>query len=196
MHNIYTTEGFILKSMPFGEANRYFLIFTKDFGLIRATAQGVRLLKSKLRYSLVDNSLVTLSVVRGKDLWRITSAQSRTSAHEAFKNRPKEFTLINRVFSLVLRLVHGEEKNERLFTDLHEAVSFLNQNTLSAIQLHNFECILALRLLFDLGYLSGVGDFENFVSSSEFNLDLISSLDDIKGKAIGEINKSLKASQL
>lgn len=185
-----------MKSMPFGEANRYFLIFTKEFGLIRATAQGVRLLKSKLRYALVDNSLVNLSLVRGKDLWRITSAEAVVSTQSDFKFHLNEFRLIGRVFSLVLRLVHGEEKNERLFTDLREAVYFLKQNTVSTFQLHNFECILALRLLFDLGYLSGVGDFKTFVSSSEFNLDLISSLDDIKGKAIGEINKSLKASQL
>ena len=41
-HTIYNTEGFILKSLNFGEANKYFFIFTKDFGLIKAAAQSVR----------------------------------------------------------------------------------------------------------------------------------------------------------
>ena len=106
MHNIYTTEGFILKSVNFGEANKYFFIFTKDFGLIKATAQGVRLLKSKLRYSLEDFSFTQVSIVRGKEVWRITSAQKISGLNYLL--------LISKIFSLLLRLLHGEEKNDRL----------------------------------------------------------------------------------
>jgi recombinational DNA repair protein (RecF pathway) len=63
-HTIYTTEGFILKSVNFGEANKYFFIFTREFGLIKTAAQGVRHLQSKLRYGLTDYSLAQVSVVR------------------------------------------------------------------------------------------------------------------------------------
>ncbi len=46
-HSIYHTEGFVIASQDTGEANKYYKIYTKDFGLIGATAQGVRHLKSK-----------------------------------------------------------------------------------------------------------------------------------------------------
>jgi DNA repair protein RecO (recombination protein O) len=132
-HTIYTTEGFILKSLNFGEANKYFFIFTKDFGLIKAAAQGVRLLKSKLRYSLADLSFGQVSIVRGKEIWRITSAEKKLILTEGNK-----VLLLSRLFSLLLRLLHGEEKNSSLFDYLKEGFFFLEQNKISEENLANF----------------------------------------------------------
>ena len=61
-HHVYTTPAYLIESTPSGEANKSYLLFTKDLGMIRATAQGVRLLKSKLRYSLQDSQCHTLSL--------------------------------------------------------------------------------------------------------------------------------------
>src|SRR5947207_241148 len=108
-HHIYQTDGFILASFDRGEANRYFHIFTRDLGMIQATAQGVRLIESKLRYSLQDYSLSHLSLVRGKDVWRITSASKLFNLHEEFGR--EQFTVFARVFSLLRRLIAGEAKN-------------------------------------------------------------------------------------
>ncbi|HEU5114995.1 MAG TPA: recombination protein O N-terminal domain-containing protein [Candidatus Paceibacterota bacterium] len=111
---VYTTKGFILGSSPSGEASKLYSIYTEDFGLVRAKAQGVRLVQSKLRYNLDDYSFLTLSLVKGKEVWRITGAEA---AGAASKN--KEATLVRaRVLSLVRRLVHGEERNDELFAAL------------------------------------------------------------------------------
>jgi recombinational DNA repair protein (RecF pathway) len=70
MYTIHRTEGYVLKSSSQGEANRRIDLLTKELGLIRGTAQGVRYLKSKLRYSLTDFARVDIALVRGKDTWR------------------------------------------------------------------------------------------------------------------------------
>src|SRR5690349_10081885 len=75
MYSIITTEGFIIDSRPSGEAGKLLYIFTKDHGLVMATAQGIRLEKSKLRYFIQDYSFGVYSFVKGKEYWRLTNAQ-------------------------------------------------------------------------------------------------------------------------
>jgi recombinational DNA repair protein (RecF pathway) len=191
MHTIHTTEGFILKSLNFGEANRYFFIFSQEFGLIKSTAQSVRQLKSKLRYGLEDYSLSLLSVVRGREVWRITNAEKLIKISE-----PERLSLLSRLFSLLLRLLHGEEKNERLFAHLRAGVDFLVTANLMSEDLSNFECIMALRILSALGYIGQLGDFDQFIQSPYFTPELLTAMSTLKSRAILEINKSLHETHL
>lgn len=191
MYNIYTTESFILRSVNFGEANKYFFIFTKDFGLLKASAQGVRHLKSKLRYSLEDFSFGQISLVRGREVWRITSAERKLDLKE-----PKKLLILSQIFSLLLRLLHGEEKNCSLFASLKEGMTFLQKSKLTNETLANFECIMALRILSALGYLGKLGDFDQFITSPYFTSELLATMSILKSKAILEINKSLRETHL
>ncbi len=74
MHHIYHTEGIILGSKNYGETGKYYSIFTRDLGMVYASAQGVRKISSKFRYVLQDFSYVKVDLVRGRDFWRVTSA--------------------------------------------------------------------------------------------------------------------------
>ncbi len=108
---VYSTRGFILGSTPSGEASKIYLIYTEDFGLVRARAQSVRMLSSKLRYNLEDYSFGTFSLVRGKEVWRLTGADKQ--------DLPEKLSLVRaRILNLVKRLVQGEERNEKLFNTL------------------------------------------------------------------------------
>lgn len=64
---IYQTEGIVLKKEDAGEADRRFLIFTKDYGKIEATAKGVRKIKARLAGHLEDFNRchLMLSISRG-----------------------------------------------------------------------------------------------------------------------------------
>jgi DNA repair protein RecO len=196
MHAIYTTDGFILKSVNFGEANKLYFIFTKDFGLIKTTAQSSRLLKSKLRYNLEDFSFSQFALVRGKEIWRLTSAVNNFTLSDLLKTDKEKFLLVSRIFSLLLRLLHGEEKNNLLFVNLHEGLAFLRQEKLNREGLANFECILALRILSCLGYIGNLGEFDQFIASPYFTEELLTNMSKLKTKAILEINKSLKETHL
>ncbi len=108
---VYTTRGFILGSAPSGEASKTYSIYTEDFGLIKGKAQGVRLLVSKLRYNLEDYSFATFSLVRGREVWRITGVEKESEPMSDARMRA-------RVLNLTRRLVQGEERNDALFAAL------------------------------------------------------------------------------
>ncbi len=196
MHHLYHTPAFVLNSTSFGEANRSFRIFTKDLGLIQASAQGVRFLKSKLRYSLQDFSYSEITVVRGKEFWRVTGAVKRESLFEILREDAPMFAVFGRVFALLERLLSGEEKNELLFEYLEEAVHFALLKKRSPESVRNFEYILVLRILSSLGYLGSSTDALAFVESPYWSDELLQRLNSVVPRILGEINKSLKESHL
>src|SRR3989338_5144856 len=103
MHHIYHTEGIILGSKNFGEAGRHYSIFTRDLGMIHASAQGVRKMSSKLRFVLQDFSYLKIDFVKGKDFWRITSA-SKTNKLENL-SKPAIFEVFVNISKLLKRLL-------------------------------------------------------------------------------------------
>lgn len=150
-YSVYSTRGFILGSAPSGEAGKTYFIYTEQFGLIRAHAQGVRHLKSKLRYNLLDYSLVTLSLVRGKEFWRITGAvagagQVAPAGRDLSKARA-------RVLNLVRRLVQGEERNDDLFSALLELFAREEGSLEEKEGILGFETRVLARCLATLGYV-------------------------------------------
>lgn len=132
---VYTTRGFILGSAPSGEASKTYSIYTEDFGLVAARAQGVRLLASKLRYNLEEYSLATLSLVRGREVWRVTGAEKEHLPRSGAQARA-------RILNLTRRLVQGEERNDGLFS----ALLYLGDEKLS-------ETAILAEILGALGYL-------------------------------------------
>ena len=151
-HHIYHTRGIILGSVPTGESNRFYKIFTEDMGLVGATAQSVRDGKSKLRYSLQDFSFVSVDLVRGKEVWRITSAGEWCSFPEIKKDTART-KLFARSCSLLSRLLQGEGREQKLFLDIVGAADFLETHAVSERLLTAFETLVALRVLVYLGYL-------------------------------------------
>jgi DNA repair protein RecO len=193
-HHIYTTKAILIKSTPIGEANRYYLLLTEDLGFIRATAQGVRLEKSKLKGHLQDFCQVKISLVKGKSIWRITSVE--TLDNTCFLYNDTKLSSIKNIFSLLLRLLHGEEKNEELFFSIQSFLSFLSKNDLSLDFIKNIETITVLRILYHLGYLKDNPDIINFIKDSMFSDEMLLIFNKYKRKAISDINQILKETHL
>lgn len=196
MHNIYSSYGFILKNVAYGEAGRFYTIFTKDFGLIKAEAQGVRKLDSKLRYALSVFSLVELSFVLGRGNWRITNAVLIKNLSADLRGNAEALAIVARVSALLIRLLTGEEKNERLFKHLENAFIFLSDNNQNNLVLRNAEYLLVLRILHSLGYLGDSPDWRTFTSSPIFETELLMRMEESKRQAILAINQSLRESHL
>lgn len=134
-YTVHTTEGFILSSAPVGEANRIFHIFTREFGVIIATAQGVRLSKSKLRPHLLDYSFSSVSLVKGKEFWRITSAAGVSRSNNK---------IYIQILTIIKRLLQGEGEHETLFDYLKKELFKDNLD----------ETTIMINILTDLGYVS------------------------------------------
>jgi DNA repair protein RecO (recombination protein O) len=194
-HHIYTTDAIVIESTPAGEADRFFTLFTRELGLIRASAKGVRLQKSKLKYSLQDFSRSTISLVRGKEIWRITSARIEDNIYHRYAHDAAVLRMIAKVLSLIKRLVAGEQKDERLFAILLNAFNFLETHGAWKEELVPFEIILVLRILDDLGYAPRRQEFKHFLVG-EWSSALLLEMEQYKALAFKEINTSLRETQL
>jgi DNA repair protein RecO len=194
MHHIYTTKAIIIKSISSGEANRFYFLFTKDLGFIKASAQGVRLLKSKLKGHLQDFSVVNVSVVKGKEIWRITGSEV-VKNEILIKNSQKMYVAKN-IFSLLLRMLHGEEKNESLFECVDNFYNFLLKNELDKEQLKNIEILTVLRILHHLGYFKNTFPLSVFAGENELSFGTLKDFADKSKEAVREINLMLLETHL
>ncbi len=193
MYNIYKTDAFIFSGGNFGEANRYLYFFTKDLGLIRASAQGVRRLHSKLRFSLQPFCYSEVSFVRGKEIWRVTGAKKSNKFTKIF-SEPQKLYLIARIFSLLKRLINGESKDELLFDELNKAFSFLEQSELSFTERKNFEIVLVIKIFKHLGYWDQ--ELPHLFNLSTWEPNKLGLTETEKKESIALINKRLSYSQL
>ena len=194
MHHIYTTKAIIIKSVPAGEANKIYFLLTKDLGFIRASAQSVRLDKSKLKGHLEELSFVSVSAVKGREIWRITNVE--TIYQNNFLNDLEKLGIVKNIFSLLLRLLHGEEKNEALFDRIDSFYTFVLKNDLSKTDIKNLEAIVVLQILHELGYLKETTTLSEFTKDTIVSLDLLAHMQEKRSYAISEINDALHHSNL
>jgi DNA repair protein RecO len=149
VYSIITTKAIVLKSFDSGEKDATLSLFTKDLGQIYAKVSAVRDLKSKHRYALQDHSISDVSLVQGKNGWRITSSKFDKSLYFDIEKEKRE-TVLN-ILNLVRRFYLGEEANEKVFEDL-----ILGLEKLQASEIENAEQIeveIVFSFLADLGYI-------------------------------------------
>lgn len=185
-YHIYQTEGIILGKKEVGEADRIFSILTKDFGRIDVMAQGVRYLKSKLRYNLSAFNYARFGLVTTKESWRIVDAEE-LGGWPAIRANPAKLAAVSRIAELVNRMVRGQEPDFNLWNEVKNAFAFLEKNGVSGKDLRIFELLTSLRILSHLGYVEGHGKWLNLsLEEAQQEEELMSST----------IKKSLEASQL
>lgn len=196
-HHIYQTECYVCGGANIGEANRLLFLFTKDLGMIGATAQGIRLEKSKLRYSLQDFSHTSVSLVKGKNSWKVTSANQIFRLGGIFETSPEKYRLTARIFSLLRRLLAGEEKNEALYIIVKSGLEHLSEIPSADSQsIKNFECLLVLRILHNLGYCGDTEPLKEFATAGEWNSEVLKKISAFRKEALSTINTSLSETQL
>jgi DNA repair protein RecO len=193
-HHIYHTRGIILGSTATGESNRFYKIFTNELGLIGGTAQSVREGKSKLKYTLQEYSLVTVDLVRGKEVWRIISAGPWRPL-DAIKENDVGRRLLARFCLLLSRLLQGEGRDEALFEEIvRVADSLENQHVPSDLELA-FETLAALRVLVHLGYIDP-SPYQEFLGPNAYTQESLEKFEKVRTGIIPKINDALHASHL
>ena len=194
VYHLYHTEAFVLGNSPRGEGSNIISLFTRELGLLNATAQSVREERSKLRYDLQDFCYSDISLVRGKEFWRLTHAELIENI--AHNESSETLLMFGRVFRLLRRLLAGEEKNEPLFIAIRDGLQFVKEKKDTGA-IEGVEIVLVLRILHILGYLAPRNEFDTFLSHAGLWDDsVISKALLFRTLAISEINDSLKESQL
>ncbi len=185
MHHIHHTEAFVLGSRPKGEDSKVLILYTRELGLIYAHAQGIRKISSKLRFILQDFSHASVDLVRGKEIWRVTTASPIHSYASITHARPSERILAH-VEGLLIRLVAGEEANEEVFQILVRTYALLEVPNQSSEDYRALELLSVARILIALGYLT----------RTEHDAEKVSTDIAYQHRLIREINEALSASQL
>ena len=164
-HQIYLTEGIIIKKRDFGEADRLFWIYTEKFGMIMASAKGVRLEKSKLRDNLDVFTFGDFAVISSKDFWRLVDARETISPKLNHSSAEQTKVFAN-VANLMARMIKGEERNEEIWKQLK--ILFLNlfKKNVEKKDLKDLEIRSTAAILKTLGYMGEEPSFGNGLISA------------------------------
>jgi DNA repair protein RecO len=194
-HASYRTEGFILGSVRSGESNKFFFVFTRDFGLLLAFAKSVREERSKLRYHLQDFSRVMVTVVRGKEIWRITGAETLKTWYRDFAEKPDTQRFFVQLCRVLRRLVQGQERHDALFDIIDEAERFLYDHSPDTEEMKTIEFVVMLRVLSALGYVAPDATLQQILDHP-LGVDLLRQAAPFRRKMATVINTALQESQL
>jgi len=195
-HTIYKTDALVLGSTGVGESHQYLALFTRALGLVWALARSTREERSKLRYHVQPCTYGEFALVRGKDLWRLTGARGTWNGFHDLRTHPAKLALFIRYLSLLKRLLYGEGEQRELFSLLDEAIAFLQGDTAGEDLLQNFECLLALRTLYLLGYLGEQQKLSGILHEHTFDKDVLGRVSPLRQIAQTEIRRALYESQL
>lgn len=152
MRHKYSTRAFVLGRVPVREVGLLVVLLTPEFGLIRARAEGLRRPGAKLAHALQTFCESDVTLVRGRDGWRVTGALLienwflRLSTPAADR--------VGRIAGLMLRLVHGEVNEPALFARFSSFIAVLPDMPEDIQDAH--ECVAALGILAALGLDAGV----------------------------------------
>ncbi len=205
-HHIYHSRALVIGSYQSREANRHFRLLTREFGLVTASAQGVRAPLSKLRPGLSLFSLSEVAMIHAKNGWKITNAIETRAFWPGIRSDKAKQMLAAHIAQLVHRLVRGEEKHEQLFSQCLDLYEMLASRHLSLQEIRAAECIVVVRILAELGYIAADETISPFLAP-KLTSELAPKFDCLDEKMLAlahthrksllsHINEALKVSQL
>ncbi|MEK9184467.1 MAG: recombination protein O N-terminal domain-containing protein [Patescibacteria group bacterium] len=151
MQHKYVTRAVVLSRAPVKEVGAVVTLLTQDLGLVRARAEGLRRSGAKLAHALQTLSEVELTVLRGKEGWRLSGAVLVEPWFQ--KLSPAARTRAGKRASLILRLVQGETVDAQLYDTF---IGFLNElATGGDTEQDRAELFATLKILSILGHDDG-----------------------------------------
>lgn len=135
---MYTTEGIILKKQDVGEADALFTIYTKDFGKIRAVAQGIKKEGAKLKGHLEPLSLSLIGFVLGRSGERLTHALLLAPWH-SIKGDYSKIQAAWQIATAIDQHCFNGEKDENLWTLVLGSLALLEKGVADAEFFRAFE---------------------------------------------------------
>jgi recombinational DNA repair protein (RecF pathway) len=179
----YVTRGIILEAYDQGEHDKAYKVFTREYGLLVCQAKSVRKLESKLRAHMLPRSISLITLVQGREVWRLVGAE-----HE-----PITSSYIHDVTMLLKRFVRGEGAHVALYD---RVISFLKDS--ASYDEQSARLLLYYILLVDLGYADakviGVQSLKEYISFSIADLHTYLSLNRVAVRA--HVQAVLKEMQL
>ncbi len=169
-HHIYHTTGLIVGLKPKGETDLFLKVFTRDFGMVVATAQGARKMVSKNRFGLRLYAVPEFDLIKTRESFRVGAVRPESYAPDRAE------TLVRaKVSAILARFVVSDEPHEKLFDDVLE---------LFKKQSKDLDILAMIVILENLGYWHSTESDKNFINGGELSAQE-------KFEIISRINESI-----
>lgn len=190
-HRIYNTDAFVVGVEATSEASAYLRLWTRELGLLGAWCQGVRQMRSKLRHHTTILSHLQVSLVRGRDIWRVTGADTQERAQLEGRELKR---VAHKLLSSAWRIIPREEADALLFDRMRDSFLLVGARSAQVSELEGLELSLMLELLDRAGYLKE--DFNAYRHLSLLEPESLLKVHKEKSRLVPVINEALFASQL
>lgn len=154
-HTIYTADAIVLHRVSTGEADVTLWLLTAGLGLVVVKAQGVRKDVAKMRAHLQLFSLLRVSLVRGKYVWRVTGTESIKGDSLEMVLSGGALTVFARIAVFLRRMMLADSFVDSQSTlELFETVRQARQSlAMRCVDRENIEIITIAKILASLGYV-------------------------------------------
>ncbi len=132
----YATDGLVISLYETGEHDMNVKIFTRDFGMIFAKSASLRR-SVKMRSHVIPARLATVTLVKGKEIYRLAGVTEINKKHVALKYIREGLN----------KFVQGEQKQNSLYDRL---ISYLE---IKEVEENMLRLCINLDIVIRLGYL-------------------------------------------
>ena len=188
----YTTEALVCGSYVSNTSDKSYLLFTKEAGMLFASARSVREERSKQRYALQELSYIRVSLVKGKSGWRIGSVEALGNPFMQAPSRRVRSCVVF-VINQLRRYVHGEVPLQVIYDD---AQALLSLQDVSEDELITYERLFQLRLLTYLGYIAPEETWKPLIEAETLPQAYVLYVPTYTASIESAITKGTQASQL
>ncbi len=144
------TEGIVIKSFPFGEADLIVTYITRDYGLLKVFAKSPRKIKSRFGSSLEPLTCSKISFIGREDtgLPRLTQSDIIRTFH-ILRDNLRCFLSISEILEMNLNFLPERDANKRAFKLLFDMLSRLESDCSNKL----YYLYYKIRFLEIVGYL-------------------------------------------
>lgn len=121
----YKTQAFVFKKNDVNESDRFFSVFTNDFGRLDIFAKSIRKNVSKLRSGIDLFFVSDIEFIQGKSKKTLTDAVVINKFNNIYKDLSK-FEIANKIGEILDNFIKGEQKDKDIFNLLNETIERLN----------------------------------------------------------------------
>lgn len=186
-------RGVVIRKTPAGDGSARVLLYTDSHGLLWAHAQSGREERSQLRPHIQLGARGLYSLVKGRDVWRLSGIARTENLHFALSENPKAQKTLQRVLLFVRQFVRGEGSDPYLFSVLWGFLDSLLLHTDDALT--DAEHAVVLRMLAALGYVEGGEAVSRFLEVS-YDSEVLADFSRNRKAVLSVINEGINVSGL
>jgi recombinational DNA repair protein (RecF pathway) len=192
----YVTDAIVIRKKTHREVASSLLLFTRDHGVVWATAEGLSRATSKLVFSLLVGSYSSVRLIRGRAGYRIIGATEKKNLYylskdDALNGDYTTFQLLVASFKALQRFYYSEHPEPLLFDDLVQLLLYSKKYNVQKPDL-----LVHVVVLYHLGYIDGTIFSLEKESSVSRCTAFISSITDDHHKIQDVITSAIERTQL